>query len=93
MTGLHWGKQGAQHPETNSSVEGGVYGALTEIRSVPALTDECDDATPLDDAERSALLAVLESQRWHMTRSAEQLSISRNTLYRKLRKHAISPRR
>lgn len=44
-----------------------------EIRSVPALTDECDDATPLDDAERSALLAVLESQRWHMTRSAEQL--------------------
>ncbi|MFC3606942.1 hypothetical protein ACFOMF_03990, partial [Stutzerimonas tarimensis] len=26
---LHWGKQGAQHPETDSSVEGGVYGALT----------------------------------------------------------------
>jgi transcriptional regulator of acetoin/glycerol metabolism len=47
--------------------------------------------TPLDDAERSALLAVLETQRWHMTRSAEQLGISRNTLYRKLRKHAIRP--
>jgi transcriptional regulator of acetoin/glycerol metabolism len=65
-----------------------------EIRSAPALADAREDAspTPLDDAERSALLAVLESQRWHMTRSAEQLGISRNTLYRKLRKHAIGPR-
>ena len=31
MTGLHREKQGAQHPETDSSVEGGVYGALTLI--------------------------------------------------------------
>lgn len=45
---------------------------------------------PLDAAERSALLEALEGQRWHMTRTAEQLGISRNTLYRKLRKHAIS---
>ena len=29
MTGLHREKQGVQHPETDSSVEGGVYGALT----------------------------------------------------------------
>ncbi len=47
---------------------------------------------PLDDAERCALLEVLESERWHITRSAKQLGISRNTLYRKLSKHAISPR-
>ncbi|MEA9978591.1 sigma-54-dependent Fis family transcriptional regulator [Pseudomonas sp. 10B1] len=44
---------------------------------------------PLDDAERAALLAVLEEQRWHMTHTAEQLGVSRNTLYRKLRKHGI----
>ncbi|MGE6688834.1 hypothetical protein ACQKFE_12705, partial [Stutzerimonas stutzeri] len=31
MTGLHREKQGAQHPETDSSVEGGVYGALTPL--------------------------------------------------------------
>jgi len=54
-----------------------------EIRSAPALADACEDAspTPLDDAERSALRAVLESQRWHTTYSAEQLGLSRNTLY------------
>ncbi|MFP3520104.1 helix-turn-helix domain-containing protein, partial [Pseudomonas sp. SIMBA_077] len=40
---------------------------------------------PLEDAERVALLAALEQQRWHMTHTAEQLGVSRNTLYRKLR--------
>jgi sigma-54 dependent transcriptional regulator, acetoin dehydrogenase operon transcriptional activator AcoR len=47
---------------------------------------------PLEDAERLALLATLEQQRWHMTLVAEQLGISRNTLYRKLRKHGIALR-
>uniref|UniRef100_UPI003BB4BE53 helix-turn-helix domain-containing protein n=1 Tax=Pseudomonas sp. GZD-222 TaxID=3404805 RepID=UPI003BB4BE53 len=45
---------------------------------------------PLMDAERSALLAALEEQRWHMTHVAAQLGVSRNTLYRKLRKHGIA---
>ncbi|MFP3335987.1 helix-turn-helix domain-containing protein, partial [Pseudomonas sp. SIMBA_064] len=39
---------------------------------------------PLQDAERQALLTVLEANRWHLTRVAEHLGISRNTLYRKL---------
>ncbi|MDZ3995228.1 sigma-54-dependent Fis family transcriptional regulator [Pseudomonas sp. Teo4] len=45
---------------------------------------------PLEDAEHQALLATLEANRWHMTHVAEQLGISRNTLYRKLRKHGIA---
>lgn len=45
---------------------------------------------PLDDAERLALLNALEHTRWHMTHTAEQLGVSRNTLYRKLRKHGIA---
>jgi len=44
----------------------------------------------LDHAECQALLCVLEANRWHMTRVAEHLGISRNTLYRKLRKHGIA---
>ncbi|MNM83607.1 Acetoin catabolism regulatory protein [compost metagenome] len=44
----------------------------------------------LQEAERSALLAALEQQRWHMTHVAAQLGVSRNTLYRKLRKHGIA---
>jgi transcriptional regulator of acetoin/glycerol metabolism len=47
---------------------------------------------PLEDAERVALLKTLEQTRWHMTHTAEQLGVSRNTLYRKLRKHGIERR-
>ena len=64
-----------------------------DLRRAPAPTPINDCVVhPLEDAERSALLAALESQRWHMTRTAEQLGISRNTLYRKLRKHSIETR-
>jgi len=38
------------------------------------------------------LLKVLTQQRWHMTLVAERLGVSRNTLYRKLRKHGIELR-
>ncbi|WP_330114940.1 sigma-54-dependent Fis family transcriptional regulator [Pseudomonas sp. JS3066] len=62
------------------------------LRAAPSATVPEPVASPLDDAERSALLNALDSQRWHMTRTAEQLGISRNTLYRKLRKHAIATR-
>ncbi|MCC9008208.1 sigma-54-dependent Fis family transcriptional regulator [Pseudomonas putida] len=44
----------------------------------------------LKEAERHALLATLEAKHWHLTRVAEHLGISRNTLYRKLRKHGIT---
>ncbi|WP_300729601.1 sigma-54-dependent Fis family transcriptional regulator [Pseudomonas sp.] len=44
---------------------------------------------PLEGAEKQALLAALEQHRWHMTQTAQQLGVSRNTLYRKLRKHGI----
>ncbi len=54
----------------------------------PASPKVC--ALPLDDAERQTLLATLEQHRWHMTLTAEQLGVSRNTLYRKLRKHGIA---
>ena len=63
------------------------------IRQAPANVAEPVAAQPcelaLENAEKSALLMALEQHRWHMTHTALQLGISRNTLYRKLRKHAI----
>ncbi|CRM08844.1 sigma-54-dependent Fis family transcriptional regulator [Pseudomonas sp. 58 R 3] len=47
------------------------------------------NTSPLEAAERETLLGALEQQRWHITRTAEQLAVSRNTLYRKLRKHGV----
>ncbi|WP_405120028.1 sigma-54-dependent Fis family transcriptional regulator [Pseudomonas leptonychotis] len=69
------------------------YGELpAEIRHArPALAQlPAPKPDQLGDAERQALLAVLEAQHWHMSRSAAQLGISRNTLYRKLRKHGVA---
>ena len=65
------------------------------VRNAPPAKSESaapvdNSPCPLDDAERRALLAVLEEKRWHMTQVAAQLGVSRNTLYRKLRKHGLS---
>ena len=48
---------------------------------------------PLASAERDALIATLENNGWNVTRAALQLETSRNTLYRKMKKHAIEPSR
>ncbi|MGA9223710.1 MAG: sigma-54-dependent Fis family transcriptional regulator [Pseudomonas graminis] len=60
------------------------------IRQVSAPTKPDEVHSPLDDAERAALIATLDTQRWHMTHAARELGVSRNTLYRKLRKHGIN---
>ncbi|MGF6095210.1 sigma-54-dependent Fis family transcriptional regulator [Pseudomonas sp. 18175] len=59
----------------------------TRVESAPK---DAAIRSPLDNAERLALLAALEQQRWHMSHAAEQLGVSRNTLYRKLRRHGIA---
>ena len=58
------------------------------IRLAPPKAPEACEY-PLEDAEKQALLLALELHRWHMTHTALQLGVSRNTLYRKLRKHGI----
>jgi transcriptional regulator of acetoin/glycerol metabolism len=47
------------------------------------------DAGLLESAERQALLGVMQAQGWNMSRVAETLGISRNTLYRKIKRHGI----
>jgi transcriptional regulator of acetoin/glycerol metabolism len=43
----------------------------------------------LEHAEREALLRVIEKNDWVMSHVATQLGISRNTLYRKIKRHGI----
>jgi transcriptional regulator of acetoin/glycerol metabolism len=43
----------------------------------------------LEGAERAALLQVIEKNDWVMSHVAAQLGISRNTLYRKIKRHGI----
>jgi sigma-54 dependent transcriptional regulator, acetoin dehydrogenase operon transcriptional activator AcoR len=56
---------------------------------MPAETPQSDPATPLAAAERERLLLELKRRHWNATATAAALGISRNTLYRKLRKHGV----
>lgn len=46
-------------------------------------------AISLESAERQALVQVIEQNRWNMTLVAAHFKISRNTLYRKIKRHGI----
>ncbi len=46
----------------------------------------------LAHAEREALLNELDHHDWNITNTAAKLGFSRNTIYRKMRKHGIQPR-
>lgn len=48
---------------------------------------------PLDVAERDAILRELEAAHWNVTRVASKLTLSRNTLYRKMKRYGIKPPR
>ncbi len=48
-----------------------------------------NDANPLAVAERERLLLELKRRHWNATATAAALGISRNTLYRKLRRHGV----
>ena len=68
------------HTETRAIVAGNVEAAATTM-NLPSAA--------LRDAECAALLRELERMHWNISRTAQALGISRNTLYRKIHKHNI----
>jgi sigma-54 dependent transcriptional regulator, acetoin dehydrogenase operon transcriptional activator AcoR len=69
----------------------------TDARSTPPLSAGNSSPGPtmalpsaaLREAECAALLRELERMHWNISRTAQALGISRNTLYRKIHKHNI----
>jgi transcriptional regulator of acetoin/glycerol metabolism len=55
----------------------------------PGVAAEGSPSAALREAECAALLRELERMRWNISRTAQTLGISRNTLYRKIHKHRI----
>jgi PAS domain S-box-containing protein len=59
------------------------------------LTDEGEKPPaakpPLEDAEMQAIVSCLERNDYNRTRTAAELGISRNTLWRKMKRYGISP--
>ncbi|WP_295590799.1 sigma-54-dependent Fis family transcriptional regulator [uncultured Lamprocystis sp.] len=57
----------------------------------PAVPDEAFNALGL--AERDALLRMLEDLHWNVSLVAKNLGLSRNTLYRRMKRYGINPAR
>ncbi len=74
------------HTEARVAPQATVAPAQSETASIvtPALP-----SAALRDAECAALLRELERMHWNISRTAQALGISRNTLYRKIHKHNI----
>ena len=51
-----------------------------------AATASSSDLSPLENAEREALVRELDRHHWNITNVARRLKISRNTLYRKMQR-------
>jgi transcriptional regulator of acetoin/glycerol metabolism len=62
---------------------------LIAANNEPAAAAESSPSAALREAECAALLRELERMRWNISRTAQTLGISRNTLYRKIHKHRI----
>src|SRR5882757_6495588 len=56
---------------------------------MPAVGETSSPVNPLKAAERAALVRVISECHGNMTRVAAQLGMSRNTLYRRMKRHAI----
>src|SRR6185312_5125457 len=74
-----WSASGADAPAAGASDSAG-----DPEHSAPRLTR-------LQAAERAALLRAMEELHGNMSRVAEELGVSRNTLYRKIKRHGIAP--
>ena len=69
-----------------------LVAARAATATAPAPAHTSGSMSALELAERAALLETIEQSNWNMTKAASQLGLSRNTLYRKLKRHGIPAR-
>jgi transcriptional regulator of acetoin/glycerol metabolism len=74
------------HTDTSARTTTPPSAAANVESAAPAMSLPSD---ALRDAECAALLRELERMHWNISRTAQALGISRNTLYRKIHKHNI----
>jgi transcriptional regulator of acetoin/glycerol metabolism len=71
--------------ETRMTPSASVMGPVDSTASTAILP-----SAALREAECAALLRELERMHWNISRTAQALGVSRNTLYRKMHKHHIA---
>ncbi|MDE2304152.1 MAG: sigma-54-dependent Fis family transcriptional regulator [Gammaproteobacteria bacterium] len=82
-------RPGARHRAPHSARVQNPSREPMHAPAVPAPPADRAQPSSLAAAERAALVSVIAEHDFNMTRVAMQLGISRNTLYRKIKRHAI----
>ncbi|MEJ7713220.1 MAG: sigma 54-interacting transcriptional regulator [Pyrinomonadaceae bacterium] len=74
--------------------DSGYVAASNGAASLPAVANASADggALPLREAEKQQIISALEHTGWHRGKTAEMLSISPSTLYRRLRDYDLTSR-
>jgi transcriptional regulator of acetoin/glycerol metabolism len=81
---------GAPTPAATAAAAGALTAVIADLPAPSATAlGEGSPSAALREAECAALLRELERMRWNISRTAQTLGISRNTLYRKIHKHRI----
>ncbi|MBS0417281.1 MAG: sigma 54-interacting transcriptional regulator [Proteobacteria bacterium] len=78
--------RGIDLPREIRESESNIGAAMVPVSSV---AETSSPVNPLRAAERAALVRVIAECHGNMTRAASQLGMSRNTLYRRMKRHAI----
>jgi len=73
--------------EDEQSETGQVHKTMESVSEIPF---DSDTPMTLKELERIAIISGLERTNWNMSATAQQLGISRMTLYRKLDQHGIN---
>ena len=76
---------------TEAAVALAVHGGGAPGPGGPDRASGASRLTRLQAAERAALLRAIEELHGNMSRVAAELGVSRNTLYRKIKRHGIAP--
>ncbi|EIT71180.1 MULTISPECIES: sigma-54-dependent Fis family transcriptional regulator [Hydrocarboniphaga] len=76
--------------EAAAEAEAAPVLAVPGASATTAAVAEAASSNPLEAAEKEALLSAIDANRWNMSLTAQQLGMSRNTLYRKLKRHRIA---
>ena len=79
--------RGIDLPREIRESESNIAPALAPV--APVSSEPSSAVNPLKAAERAALVRVIAECHGNMTRVAAQLGMSRNTLYRRMKRHAI----
>ena len=74
---------------TSSGRQAAAAAVPEAVRPSAAGTGAEAELNPLEVAEKEAILMALAANCWNITNTAAALDMSRNTLYRKLKRHGL----